>query len=1034
MSAPFQRKRSLLPVAPVLPLLGLAASEPVGLASWGSEPVTHTGDYTSENWQAEQGLPQVSITSIAQTPDGYLWVGTFNGLARFDGVRFTVFNHANTPALGSSRVVRLLTDREGGLWIMTQEGGLARLAEGRFTAYGPARGLPACGAAALVTDLEERQLVVDREGRLHRVEDGQLVMCQESPAGGEARLLVAPSEPCWVEVQGKATNSSQVPLRLPTISGRDPAHIELRVRCAVRSRTGGFWLAATSGVYRIKNGYLQGPATRFSQPLNAPVALAEDRQGNLWVGSWNEGLFRKDPTGQEQRFTAGAGLAENDLASLFVDRENNVWAGTFSGGLHRLKPRLFQCFDARDGLAGNNVMSVTADRQERLWLGINGGGLNCGQDGRFAPVLEPSEIRRYQLAYSVLADRQDAVWIGLYGAMALRLHAGTLTPYNLGDGSTSMTPRVLFEDRAGTIWLGCDNGLQRYDAGRFTLHTTRNGLAQDEVRALAEDRSGTLYVGTHGGGLNCFRSNRFTRYTKREGLPDNHIASLWVDRDDTLWIGTLYGGLSRFRQGRFATITTRDGLPSDTIGTLAEDDHGNLWLGSNRGIVRMNRRELNDYLDGQDGTLNCRLFNRSDGLNSIDCTGGGQPACCKTRDGRLWFATVKGLAVVDPDKLPFNSLPPPVVIEEVLLEDDPTVGLAKPIGAPGSLSPPRTGSQTLSNLVIPPGHHRLGFRFAGLSLVAPEKVRFRYRLEGLDNHWTDAGSQRTVSYAHLPPGTYRFEVTACNNDGVWNEAGAALPVTILPYVWQTGWFEALVLLILFGGATWSVHRVLIWRMQRRLARIKQEHAVERERARIAHDIHDDLGARLTQIGLLSALAKRASNRPEQVQSYVTGIADRTNETVRAMDEIVWAVDPAKDTLEGLLNYLAPLSEEFFEGTPIRCHLDIPLVLPSQPVSTKARHSLLLVAKEAMHNCLKHSGATQVWIRANLDESVLRIEIDDNGCGFKQSDAEAGGAGNGLRNMRRRVEELGGRFALISHPGEGAKIVFEVDLSRHGQPD
>lgn len=1017
----------------------------------------NVGNYSIENWQVEQGLPQISITSIAQTPDGYLWLGTFNGLVRFDGARFTVFNEANTPVLGKNGILRLITDRQGGLWVMTEGGGLARLADGQFTAFGPERGLPACGAAALVQDLDGGLRVVDRNGGLHQVENGKLGQPdrEEARSGADVGLLVAPSEPCWVERQGKAINSSQAPLRLPIAGGSDPTNLELTIICATRCRAGGLWLAATPGVYRLQAGRLQEPAVSLPQPIRGFVAMAEDSEGSLWIGTWADGLFRRDRSGRWQRFGTGAGLAENDVSAIFVDRENNVWVGTGSGGLHRFKPRIFQTYDSRDGLTGNNVMSVSGDRQGRLWIGINGGGLNRWENGRFAPVTEPSELRQHPLVYSVLADREDAVWVGIYGQVVLRLRGGEVTAYDLGEGKPeSATPRAIFEDHSGAIWLGCDRGLVRHHAGQITRYTRRNGLAHDEVRALAQDRQGTLYVGTYGGGLNCFRADRFSSYTTRDGLPDDHVTALWVDGDDTLWIGTVNGGLSRFKGGRFATITTRDGLPSNTIGTLLEDDAGHLWLGSNRGIVRVNRRELNEYLDGRQRTLTGRVFNHSDGLNSIDCSGRGQPASCKTRDGRLWFATVHGLAVVDPAHLPFNSLSPPVLIEEVLVDeapvarnilDQPSESIVQRTAAATTghqlrSTPPSSATRRLANpgntpadkLVISPGRHRLEFLYTGLSLVAPEKVRFRYRLSGLDEDWIEAGSQRTASYNHVPPGQYRFEVAACNNDGVWSDTEAALDLVVLPPWWRTWWFRALTVIGVAG-------LVLGW-YEQRLHRLRREHLAqesfsrqliasqEKERQRVAGELHDGLGQDLLVIAGQAQLTLRQEVNPAGTVARLEDIAETAKKALQQARRMAHNLRPGLVEELGFTKAVRATVDKAAQASGLSVAADLTDVDGLLPPEFEV--NLFRIVQEALNNVLKHAGASAARITLAKETASLRLVVEDNGRGFEPgpvASERSDQRGFGLRQMAERARIMGGKAEIVSRSGLGTRLTVEVPL-------
>jgi signal transduction histidine kinase/ligand-binding sensor domain-containing protein len=1026
-----------------------------GSAVWAvteSESSSHAGDYTIENWQVEQGLPHVSVVSIAQTPDGYLWLGTFNGLVRFDGARFTVFNEANTPALGSSGVVRLLTDPQGGLWILTDEGTLARLMDGEFSVYGPEQGLPACGAVALATDLEGSPWVVDRAGGQHRIENGRLIARarDQERAAAESHLLVTPSEPCWVDRAGVATNSTQVALRFPT--GSNSAAAELTILCAGRSHEGGYWLAATSGVYHLRAGRLDGDASRFPQSPKALVAVAEDSHGNVWVGSFGDGVFRRDRVGQWQRFGAGTGLAEGDVAAVFVDREDNIWVGTFSGGLHRLKPRIFRTYDTRDGLSGKTVMSVAEDRQGRLWVAINGGGVNRVWKGQMGPVTDPPDVVRYPLVYSVLAGRQDTLWVGVYGWVALRLQGGTLTRYDIRDESSrAMTPRALFEDWEGVVWLGCDRGLHRYDAGKFTRYTRRDGLNHDEVRALAQDSKGTLYVGTHGGGLNWWRTNRFGGCTQQDGLPDNHVSALWVDRQDTVWIGTEDGGLARLRQGKIATISARDGLPSDTIGTLVEDDEGNLWMGSNCGVIRASRQELNTFLDGESRSVTFRLFNRSDGLNGIDCRGGGQPASCKAQDGRLWFATVKGLAVVDPRVLPFNALPPPVVIEEFVVEEEAVLNSAgnqrlvtaakgSSVGERGrkALSyPPRAlrgarERQREHTLEIPPGKHRLEFRFSGLSLVAPEKVRFRYRLNGLDADWVDAGSQRVASYNYVPPGAYSFEVTACNNDGVWNEMGATLGLVLLPPWWMTWWFRVLAVAGI-GGL------VLGW-YERRLRRLRRERTAqesfsrkliasqEMERQRIAGELHDGLGQDLLVIASQAQLGLSQGENPPATATRLKDIADTAKQALQQARRMSHNLRPGLVEELGLTKAIQATLQKAGQASGLSITINLENV--DDLLASEFEVNLYRITQEILNNVLKHANASEARFTLSKECGGLRLVAQDNGKGFDMTVLEStppDERGFGLRQIAERAKMMGGRLDIESRPGHGTLLRVEIPL-------
>ena len=1060
MLALLQQKRSVLAAAPVGLLLLLAAQVTGALVSWGSELSTNTGDYSIENWQLEQGLPQISVTSIAQTPDGYLWLGTFNGLVRFDGVRFRVFDEGNTPNLGSSGITQLEVDDQGALWILTMADALVRMAAGQFTALPREDALPTLRSAFLLHDPNHRPLLVDGEGELWRIEDGHL-----RPLGRRDQLRTN-DEPClltssgggaaFVATHGKITRSFPVIVAPLTDPGSKSNRIDVAVACAAPSQSGGYWLGSGSGIYRLERGRL---STRLV-PLPSGVAelsfLREDGQGYLWAGGsgrvyrWETGGF--PPSGLWQQYSSETGLADSHVTCLFRDREGSLWVGTGQRGLYRFRRHVFHVYHTEAGMNSDVVTSVTQDRQGRMRLGVNGGGLNEWASGRLKPVTEPALLRSYPLAYSVLADSQDAVWIGLYGERALRLHGGILAPYKLGDGSSRlMTPQALFEDHAGIIWMGCTHSLLRYEGGHFTRYTCREGLSCDNVVALAEDRSGGLYIGTDGGGLNCLRNGRFTAWTERDGLADKHLSSLYVDGENTLWIGTLNGGLSRLKKGRFVTITTQDGLPSNSIGSLLEDDSGHLWLGSNRGIIRVNRRALNDYADGERRPLAWHVFGLSDGLGTIGCAEGGQPACWKAHDGKIWFATIKGVAVVDPNHLPLNPLPPPVVIEEVVMDEKSAVNspwsvvgsqkseVSRANAATDSSASRSPAHSTLdprpsSFVTVPPRTHRVEFHFTGLSLVAPERVRFRYRLDPFDGDWTEAGTRRVAYYTGIPPGKYQFRVTACNNDAVWNQEGARLGLVVLPPWWMTWWFRALMVLGVAG-------LVLGW-YEQRLHRLRREHLAqesfsrrliasqENERQRLAGELHDGMGQDLLVIASQAQLSLSQEQNPPATAARLKDIAETAKQALQQARRMAHNLRPGLLDELGFTKAVRASAEKAAQasGISMAIHLaDADGLLPPE-----FEVNLFRIAQESLNNLLKHANASEAKITLTKQASSLRLVVEDNGSGFefsRQESAPPDQRGFGLRQIAERAKMMGGRIDIQSRPGQGTRLTVEVPIVR-----
>jgi signal transduction histidine kinase len=522
---------------------------------------------------------------------------------------------------------------------------------------------------------------------------------------------------------------------------------------------------------------------------------------------------------------------------------------------------------------------------------------------------------------------------------------------------------------------------------------------------------------------------------------------LYADEQDNLWIGTGGGGLNRMRLGppetaepsdgvthrapvlrsafgeggsRITPYTSQQGLLSDEVLAILEDA-GWLWMSSSKGVFRVSKRNLDQLGEGTVESITSIAYGKADGMESPQCNGLGQPAAWKTRDGTLWFATSKGAVKADPRTIKIDRTGPPVFITG-LMADQKQISTDR--WATKELEP-----DELSSIRIGPGRGELEFDYTALNLAAPEKSRFQYKLEGVDATWVDAGSRRAAHYNNVRPGQYRFRVIACNKDGVWNETGAELAIVYLPHYWQTSWFMALALLGLVGGAAGTARYATRKKLQRQLTLAEQRHAIERERGRIAKDIHDDLGASLTRIMMLGHSAEEGLNRREDVGVQVQRMVHSARSTVQALDEIVWAVNPQNDTLDGLVAYIGHYADELFESSNIHCRLEIPFELPALPLAAEARHNLFLVVKEAFNNVLKHSGASEAHLRISATERSLQIEIEDNGRGFEPETPGANGRkGNGLENMRKRINSLGGQMDLTSAPLQGTQLTFRIEFN------
>ena len=992
-----------------------AASRSVGSAKAG---------YTIRVWgtDTDEGWPDNSVIAMTQTRDGYLWLGTLNGLVRFDGLRWTVFDESNTPGLNSSRVVSLFEDRAGNLWVGTQTAGVVLVKEGQATQLPIGQGGAERRLAAVCQDAQGAVWLYLTNGELWRYDAGhyQAFLIDQGPPStyrAYRALIAEPAGPVWV---GTGRSQSAIGPTADASSLDLPVEQTLpvgRLDFLLASRTGGYWRLADGQVQKWRTNRLEREVPYpWDARLTPVTAACEDLQGNLLVGTRGAGVFWFDSQGQATCLSTNEGLSHNLVLSLQVDREGTLWVGTDGGGLNRVKR---QVFGVQEGSRNQTVQSVCEDERGGLWIGFNTVEYNASG----AAYLHEGTLRRFGPAqglsnssvWAVFVDRDQQVWAGTYGGL-YQLRDGGFVPI----ADVRAVILAIHQDRQGQLWFGTPGGLLQREGRGWRIFTESEGLSANEVRAIADDPEGNLWVGTRGGGLNRLRDGQFIAFRKQPGgLPSNNIAALQVDSDGVLWVATDGGGLARFREGRWTRYTTRDGLVSNSLGYLLEDGAGYLWIGSNAGLMRVAKAALNDFADGRITSVPCRAYGRPDGLPTRQCTSGSQPGAIRSRDGTLWFPTTKGLASLDLGQLHLNTNPPPVLIESVLVDDQP-------------LGPVGLRAKAPESVTIPARRERLEIQYTSLNLGAPDRARFRYRL-GHESAWVEAGNSRVVRYPKLPPDEYRFHVIACNEDGVWNETGSSLAITVLPPFWQTGWFLTGTALALLGAIVGSVHYVSTQRLKRQVERMKQQEALEKERGRIARDLHDQLGASLTQIALLGELAEGDKDAAAEVEAHARQISKTARETTRVLDEIVWAVNPSNDTLEGLINYVCKYAQDYLAVAGLRYRLEVPAQLPAAPLPPEVRHNVFLAAKEALTNVVRHAQATETRLRLRLAPTAFTLEIEDNGRGVAGLNEPRTQTRNGLRNMRGRMEDLGGSFSIGPATDGGAvvRLTAPLDSRRTG---
>jgi ligand-binding sensor domain-containing protein/signal transduction histidine kinase len=961
MPKPIMPKKSL-----VFRFAGLLLCVLVPALSAATGPAESSAPFIVDSWSAENGLPDSEVISVIQAKDGYLWLGTLHGLVRFDGIHFTVFDEQNTPGLDSDRIVFLFEDSRTNLWVGTESSGLCVITNGRIRNFSGDN----AGSVGKVMHAEE-----DSSGKIWFSAAGGLFLYHDGKMNSYPGIISSQMQPRAAKME-------------------------------VPSKSGGVWRLFNERVQKWAGNRLEkdfGPSPWGNSII---TSACEDNGGNLIVGTLGAGVFWYQADGQCWHISTQQGLSSAYVLSLCLDREGNLWAGTDGSGLNRIKPKVFGVPAEMHPWA---AQSLSEDASGGLWVAFGALGVSHWTSNS----VQNYYPGQHQDAWETLVDRRRQVWVGTRDDGLFLFQTNHFVP---APGAEILGREIfaLFEDRDGRLWAGTQSGLANFDGQKWTLLTPRDGLSGNAVRAIAQDATGNLWAGTESRGLNLFKDGKFTVYRQTEGgLPGDDISCLYADADGVLWVGTGGHGLARLQNGRWTRYATSNGLASDSISYITGDDAGCLWIGSNAGLMRAPRKSLDDFAAGVTNAISCRTYGKADGLPTRECSAGSQPATCRTPDGKLWFPTVSGPASLNPADLKPHLQPPSVMIESVLVDGREQITN-------------RLDLAWQPSVTIPPGGEQLEIHYTALNFSAPGLVRFKCWLEGHETAPADVGVERIARYPKLPPGHYRFHVQACNEDNIWSGPDAAvLSVTVQPQFWQTGWFRAAAIILLLGIVAGIVRYLSTQKLQRQLQALQQREALAKERARIARDLHDQLGANLTQVALLGEMAEADKNSPAEIESHAQQISQTARETTRSLDEIVWAVNPANDTLDGLVNYAGKYAQEYLALAGLRCRADLPADLPAIPIPPEVRHNVFLAFKEAVHNVVKHARATGAHIRLRLEPGQFILEIEDDGRGTGGQPAPQNR--NGLRNMKKRMEDIGGEFEIGPASERGTIVRLTVPI-------
>lgn len=792
-----------------------------------------TSQYSIEVWNATNGMPNNSVQDIAQTPDGYIWFGTFNGFVRFDGIRFRHFTTSNTPQMKSKAVESMTVDTKGRLWLTLQSGGIVKVNDQTLSFYGIDQGLKMSVIWNICPDNRDNSILIAADNGVHRLRDtesgnenensnknGAVLtydsLLNQGVAEAPEVIILDKAHNCWLGTitDGVFYRTANGLQHFTTANGLPENNIKSLYE---DPSDGTIWIGTAKGLCAWRNGRLFNAEELGLPNIDSPIwTFLRDHDGYLWFGS-NQGLYRWEnrsvPRERNtlQQLTTSDGLSDNSVRYLMQDVENNIWVGTYFGGVNKLKRSRVTVVGKPEGLVNDIVYSVRTTRDSSLLVGTVG-GFHRFRSGNLR-TLTPQNGLIADVVRCAVEDSQGAVWIATMRGLQKMEPNGKIQTFNVNNGLVDNQIRTLMEARDSTLWIGTTRGLNGYRNGKFSTYTTKDGLSFRGLVSLYEDSRGALWIGTGGGGVNVLEHGVITqKYHRAEGLTTDVVFAFYEDPlSNDIWIGG-NGCLARLRNGVISTITTKNGLPDDDVFSIVEDKHGRLWMGCNIGIISVSKMQLNECADGKRQALDYTLYDRTNGMRTNNPTVPGTG--CVLPDGRLAFPTLKGVVIIDPNNMPKDLIPPKVQVQELIADTLHFTTLRQTLQA----SP----EQLLrgESLTIPAGKTNIEIRYTALNFYAPEKVRFKYRLEGVDDAWIDAGTRREVFYTNLAPGEYSFRVLACNSDGVWNELGAELRFSIEPFWYQTLWFKVVCVLLACVGL-FLLYRFRTWRLRAR-AQILEE--------------------------------------------------------------------------------------------------------------------------------------------------------------------------------------------------------------------
>ena len=951
-------------------------------------------EYRFDQWTTDKGLPQNAVRTIVGTRDGYLWMGTFEGLARFDGVNFTSFDLGNTKEFKTNYVRALLEDSKGNLWIGIDGGGLVRYSDKKFFHYSSAEDFNNNVVISLFEDSKGNLWIGSNKGNFSVLRNGVFshYNSQDGLPGNEVLSFAEDdSGVVWLGTEKGLAFFKDNHIQLFNENNNLKNKY---IRSLFFDRNKKLWIGTGSGLNLLENGKLTGFEAQDVLREKFIYSLAEDDNNNLWIGTDLNGLYRldlKNPSAKAEPTI----ISGKRVPTLYKDSENQIWIGTFLDGLFRYSGKNITPLTSPDFQLENNATAVYEDKSGSLWFSIVQ-NIYRMKDGKIEIAL-PGKIPGF--VSGIMEDKAGNMWFG--GEGVYKYSNGDLKRFSTAEGLSNNIFYIMLNDHNNDVWVGTFDGLNLIHNGEIKVFKKEDGLPDNNILSLFEDKNQSIWIGTREG-ITRYKDGKFTNWTTDDGLANNRVSAFFEERDGTLWIAT-NGGLTRMKDGKFSVITAQNGLYDNLAHHFLEDDDGNLWMSSNKGIYRAALKELNDFADGKINSVKSYSYGKDDGMISRECNG-ASPGAWKTKDGKLWFSTIKGLVEINPEII--KGKPPNVIIEQALINDNV--------------------AQNNDFLEINSGSESLEIRYTAISWNRPSKIHFKYKLAGLDENWVDVGNRRTAYFSYLPPGEYTFTVIADNGDGIWNLEGKNLKIKVFPPFYRTWWFTSLAVLLAAG--------LIFALFKRRTTQLKKERIAqqafsrqlityqEQERKRIAAELHDSLGQRLVVIKNLALIFLNKDKAKENPQ--IEEISAEASNAIGEVKEISYNLRPYQIDRIGLTKAVEAIIRSAQTASEIDFSSEIDDIDNYFPKDLEI--NFYRIVQECVNNALKHSEATKAFVKIKRVENNLDFEISDNGKGFSPYKTESKSGGFGLLGINERTELFGGKVEIKSSDGQGTFIKIHLD--------